>query len=81
MELEQIIRQKVIRETKTELDVSVKEMLGKVEILQDICTHPNVTKISKSNTGNYDPHGDKYWKECRCPDCDKYWREDDETQH
>ena len=73
MELETIIRQRVIRETKTEYDLVISEVKGKIEALQDVCKHPNVTKVSRSDTGNYDPYEDRYWKEYSCPDCDKRW--------
>jgi len=42
--------------------------------LQQICSHPNVMKEHKSNTGNYDPSADSYWIEYRCLDCHKHWR-------
>ena len=45
-------------------------------VLQEECTHPNVHKKGGSNTGNYDPSADAYWWTFNCPDCIKYWRED-----
>lgn len=44
--------------------------------LQRICDHVNVKKVARSNTGNYDPSADCYWYDCKCPDCDKFWMED-----
>lgn len=42
--------------------------------LQELCTHPNVEKKYKGNTGNYDPTADCYWIEFKCPDCQKRWK-------
>lgn len=44
--------------------------------LQAACPHTQVTKVAKSNTGNYDPSVDSYWYEFSCPDCGKWWTED-----
>lgn len=44
--------------------------------LQDSCPHVNVDKKYKGNSGNYDPSADSYWIEYRCPDCGKFWTED-----
>ncbi len=39
------------------------------------CKHQGVIKIPKGSTGNYDPTDDRYWYECRCGDCNKFWTE------
>jgi hypothetical protein len=44
--------------------------------LQSECDHTFVKKVARSNTGNYDPSADAYWYEFTCPDCGKYWHED-----
>lgn len=44
--------------------------------LQQICNHPNADKKYCGNSGNYDPSADSYWIEYRCPDCGKFWIED-----
>ena len=44
--------------------------------LQAECEHPNAVGKYESNTGNYDPHCDSYWIECKCPDCGKFWMVD-----
>lgn len=44
--------------------------------LQDECQHPDVKKVARANTGNYDPSADSYWNDCKCPDCGKHWVED-----
>jgi len=40
------------------------------------CKHENAIKVPKSDVGNWCPHDDSYWYECTCPDCGKYWIED-----
>lgn len=42
------------------------------------CTHETGTYMYKSNSGNYDPSSDCYWRENRCSDCGAYWHEDSE---
>jgi len=44
--------------------------------LQEICQHPNVLKKHRGDTGNWDRGSDKYWIEFECPDCGKFWTED-----
>lgn len=48
----------------------------KLSNIQDSCSHVNIIKEYKSNTGNYDPSNDNYWANLKCPDCGKFWRED-----
>lgn len=47
-----------------------------IKALQEECTHPSLSKIAKGSSGNYDPSNDCWWYECKCPDCGKYWHED-----
>lgn len=46
--------------------------------IQDECTHPTscLTRVAKSDTGNYDSTQDSYWYEFTCGLCDKHWSED-----
>ena len=48
----------------------------KLKALQEECTHPMAEKINRADTGNYDPSQDSYWRDCTCPDCGKFWKED-----
>lgn len=48
----------------------------KINELRKKCNHSMATKEYKSNTGNYDPSCDSYWREFNCPECGKYWTED-----
>jgi len=44
--------------------------------LQNACNHPGLISVQKSDTGNYDPTHDCWWVEFTCPNCGKFWRED-----
>lgn len=44
--------------------------------LQAACSHVNVSKKHCADTGNWDSYDDSYWIEYRCPDCGKFWSED-----
>jgi hypothetical protein len=58
------------------LRLKINALVDQITEIQDSCDHPNATKKGCSNTGNYDPSCDSYWYDCRCPDCDKFWQED-----
>lgn len=47
-----------------------------LEQLQESCPHINLQSVNKSDTGNYDPSADCYWKEHKCHSCGKFWTED-----
>lgn len=46
--------------------------------IQGACSHPTlaVRSVNKSDTGNYDPGADHYWREHHCLLCDKKWCEE-----
>jgi hypothetical protein len=50
----------------------------KITAVQNSCKHPidHVKSKNGANTGNYDPHSDRYWVDHRCDICHKWWRED-----
>lgn len=54
----------------------LNEIQRKIESYQSKCKHEEVVKTPRSNTGNYDPNDDRYWYECKCKNCNKYWIED-----
>lgn len=58
-----------IRKEQAELNI-------RLQYLQYHCKHPDVKKVNKSDTGNWSKADDVYWTECKCPDCGKYWTED-----
>lgn len=47
----------------------------KLVVLQKACKHKHATKIPKGSTGSWD-RDDYYWYECKCPECDLYWNEE-----
>lgn len=65
------------------ITTKVKRINAKLEKLElelekiqnEECTHPNVVKVNNGSTGNYDRE-DSFWRECTCPDCDKFWTEE-----
>lgn len=59
---------------------TIEKHLGRWEAellsLREICLHPNPNVKYGSNTGNYDPSADSHWKDFKCEDCGKFWREE-----
>ena len=68
--------QEQIRNWRIDVQYTINANQSTLKWIQDKCTHPDVTKEYKANTGNYDPGCDRYWINFHCPDCDKRWRED-----
>lgn len=62
-------RKQTIEKHQWKWDAAEKE-------LQKLCSHPDVIKKYRGNTGNYDPCADSYWIEYDCPDCGKRWIEE-----
>jgi hypothetical protein len=62
--------------TRLNIEKNIDKCTQKLYDLQDECPHTNVDKKYKANTGNYDPSADSYWIELSCPDCGKWWMED-----
>lgn len=73
---EQQDTQSAIRGLMTLYQAELERVSKSILALQQQCTHPVVTRIPKSDTGNYDRSQDRYWYDCRCVDCDKRWLED-----
>lgn len=48
----------------------------KIKTYQANCQHQGVVKTPRADTGNYDPNDDRYWYNCTCKDCNKFWTED-----
>lgn len=67
--------QKYIRTRRTTLATEIFVLQTKLVRLQASCKHPAVTKEPGADTGNYDPGMDRYWYDCKCPDCGKIWTE------
>lgn len=54
----------------------LNELQLKIKAYQTKCQHPDTLKTAMANTGNYDPNDNRYWYECKCNDCNKFWTED-----
>jgi len=64
---------------KTKIDrarVKIEKLEQEILTLQRECPHTNASKKGCSDTGNWCKGDDSYWWEFRCPDCGKYWVED-----
>ena len=66
------------RQTISDKIFKLRNQLGD---LQELCTHPDVTKKYGGSTGNYDPNADCYWIDWDCPDCGKRWRTDQDREN
>lgn len=62
-----------IRKKWVSIDRRETKLAKELKELQELCSHKNVSKLHKANTGNYDPSADSYWIEFHCPDCQKRW--------
>lgn len=61
-----------------ELRKKIDDLQTQIDRIQEQCSHPDaaVTRVAKSDTGNYDRTQDAYWYECECKLCEKRWTED-----
>ena len=66
----------MIRATRAAIQRELNRLNKEMIDLQSVCPHTNVKKEPKSNTGNWCPQDDHYWYDCTCPDCGKWWTED-----
>ena len=66
------INEQIINEV-AHIQKKLKKWKNKLDEVQTICSHPNVIKTHKSNTGNWCPQYDSYWTEFKCPDCGLFW--------
>lgn len=58
------------------LKTKMSKLVDEIIVIQDNCTHDNVVKIARSDTGNYCKADDYYWYDCKCQDCLYTWAED-----
>jgi hypothetical protein len=63
---------KSVKQIKEEIN----SLWSKIDRIKDKCKHLFVDTVLKSDTGNYDPTQDCYWKEMTCLTCEKQWNED-----
>lgn len=65
-----------IRKTQAGIRTIIANATTKLMELQKECKHPMAERINRADTGNYDSSQDSYWRDCKCPDCGKFWKED-----
>lgn len=68
--------QRLIREQHEDIQAQIASFYLEIDTLREKCTHPNAQKENKASTGNWDRSQDCYWRDCKCPDCGKLWREE-----
>lgn len=64
-----------IRKQREKIDLQIAKLNDKRCALQTECSHDGAIRTSRADTGNYSKSDDLYWYEFRCPDCDKFWSE------
>ena len=57
------------------LNKKILELNQKIILIQSSCQHTSSVVVFKSDTGNYDPSEDSYWKEFTFSSCQKKWSE------
>ena len=57
-----------------QVDILTRQYHESVKLIQDNCKHENASFSYGSDTGNYCKADDVYWKDYKCPDCNKWWR-------
>lgn len=65
-----------IRKRHDEIKSAIADATMKLKELQEECKHPMAERTNRADTGNYDSSQDRYWRDCKCPDCGKVWFED-----
>ena len=64
-----------VDEKKSALLTIINDAHLMLKSLQDECQHECGIYQYQSNTGNYHPQDDVYWRNHWCVSCDKQWRE------
>lgn len=62
------------KEKHTELHKILSQANRMIQNLQHECSHPEGVFEYKSDTGNYSPSNDSWWKEMTCDHCGKWWQ-------
>lgn len=65
-----------IRKKHITVKAIIENANSKLKALQEECKHPMAERVNRGDTGNYDPSQNSYWRDCKCPDCGKFWMED-----
>ena len=56
------------------IQAEIDDLNIQLDKYQEKCKHKRATYESGSNTGNYDPGADAYWRDYDCPTCLNTWR-------
>lgn len=67
--------QKAIRRKAAAIDKKLDFWHEQEKALRDRCPHIAQTREHRSNTGNWCPHDDLFWADCKCADCGRIWTE------
>lgn len=54
----------------------IERLQNEVLRQQGLCSHRNLKRTPRSDTGNWCKSDDCYWYEFHCQDCDKFWTEE-----
>ena len=65
-----------LAEKRRLLQIEISNLSDKMAVIQAKCTHSNVRREYKGDTGNYDRSDDGYWCDIFCPKCLKSWTVD-----
>lgn len=65
-----------IKKKVNSIQLKIALLYDQLRIIQESCPHTNVEKIPFSDSGGWDYVTTKYWYDCKCQDCSKWWRED-----
>ena len=57
-----------------QVDILTRQYNEAVKFIQDNYQHENTSFKYGASTGNWFPEDDAYWKDYKCPDCNKQWR-------
>lgn len=57
-----------------QVDILTRQFHEAVKYIQDNCQHQKVEFKYGASTGNWCKDDDCYWKDYKCPDCNKQWR-------
>lgn len=64
-----------ISEKKDAIQQVIVDAKALLKSLQEECPHESGSYAYGSNTGNWCPSDDSYWRNHHCSDCDGQWRE------
>jgi len=63
-----------IKKRMQRLQAKKQKIHEEIVAVQTAYPHADLKSTWGSDTGNWDPSADSYWKDYHCQDCDKRWR-------